>query len=169
MNRWMAILAVLAVFLVGALAGVLGTHIFYSNVLRKPGGPPFMAARFFAERLERRLDLSAEQVDEIQAILERTRQESESMRLEMRPRVEGLLERTQVEIADTLSPEQRVIFEEMRRDRRRRLEQFLLKPPGPRDSWRRGGPRDGMGDRPRYRGPGPPPDRPPPPPPPPPE
>lgn len=166
MNRLVAILAVIGVFFVGAVAGVLGTHIFYSRALREPGGPPAMASSFFAQHLERRLGLNEAQAAEIGAILERTREQSEAMRREMRPRVEGLLARTMEEIAGTLTPDQRLVFEEMRRDRRRRMEQFLLKPPGPRELWRRGGPRDRGGVRPRPQGPERPPEGPPPPPPP---
>lgn len=147
MSRWLAILAVVAVFFVGALAGVLGTHIYYSKALRGPGAPPFMASRFFAERLENRLDLSADQMAEIDAILERTRKESEAMRREMKPRVEDLLGRTMEEIATVLTPGQRVEFEEMRRQQRRRMEQFLLKPPGPRPTWRHGPHRGRPGER----------------------
>lgn len=164
MNRWVALLAVVGVFFMGVVAGVLGAHLFYARVLREPGGPPLMASKFFAERLERRLGLSERQIAEIDAILERTREESEMMRREMRPRVEGLLGRTMEEIAGTLTPEQRLLFEEMRRDRRRRMEQFLLKPPGPGDPWRREGPRDPRGRRPRDRGPDGRPEGPPPPP-----
>lgn len=163
MSRWMAIFAVLGVFFVGVLAGGLSIHIFYSRVLSEPGGPPFMASRFLAEGMARRLDLSELQEAEIDAILERTRKESEAMRSEMKPRVESLLERTAKEIAEILTPDQRARFEEMRRSQRRRVDQFLLRPPGPRPDWRDGRHRP-RGERPHHRGPEPPPGPPPPPP-----
>ena len=88
----------------------------------------------FGEVLERRLELSEQQSRQIREILQATRRESAQMRREMRPRIEELLERTRNEIEEVLTPEQRERFEKMRRQRHRRMDQFLLgPPPGPRE------------------------------------
>ena len=69
MTRGLSILAVSALFLSGVAIGALGMHLYYAERLERPGAPPEMAARHFGERLERELELSAEQRAEIREIL----------------------------------------------------------------------------------------------------
>ncbi|MEE8138889.1 MAG: hypothetical protein V3R89_06870 [Thermoanaerobaculia bacterium] len=131
MKRAGAVAAVLALFLLGVAAGVLATHLFYARQLRDPGGPPFLASRFFGELLARRLDLTPEQEQEIQVILRRTRWEAAQLRRDLRPQVRDLMDEATREIEQVLTPEQREAFARMRERQRRRSEQFLLGPPGP--------------------------------------
>ncbi len=131
MKRVGAVAAVLALFLLGVAAGMLATHLFYARQLRHPGGPPFVASRFFGEFLFRRLDLEPEQRREIEEILQRTGREAARLRRELRPQVQQLMEEATQEIERVLTPEQREAFARMRKRQRRRTEQFLLGPPGP--------------------------------------
>lgn len=131
MKRLWAIAAVLGLFLTGVVVGVLGTHLFYAHLLRRPGGPPQLAGRFFAAALEHRLDLDREQRRQIDLILARSRERSMALRLEMQPRVQELMESTRREIEAVLTPEQLREFERLHREHERRAEQFLLGPPGP--------------------------------------
>lgn len=144
MKRSVAVLAVVGLFLLGAAAGILATHLFYARQLQQPGRLPMMAGSFFSHRLERRLGLTPEQKGEIDAILERTRRQAEELRHELRPQVHALMEQANEEIEQVLTEEQRAAYEELRRHHRRRADQFLLGPPP-------GGPHGG----PPHHGPGP--------------
>lgn len=139
MKRVAAISAVLAVLVLGILVGILGTHLFYAHRLAEPGSSSTMAGRFFAERLDRELALTAEQRAAIDAILDETQREAGALRDEMRPRVGGLMREATERISELLTPEQRRRFEELRARHRGRAEHFFLGPPGPprhRGHWR---------------------------------
>lgn len=126
MKRSLALLAVAALFFVGVVVGILGTHLFYARQLQKPGGLAALGNRLFVASLERRLDLTAEQRQEIDAILEESRREGNALRQEVAPRVMALVERTSERIEEVLTPEQRRKYERLRRRHRRRAELYLL-------------------------------------------
>jgi hypothetical protein len=150
MKRSVALLSVLAVFVVGVAIGIVGTHLFYAQKFRRPEGPPGLMGRSYVDRLERHLDLSADQRRQIDAILERTHEEAEMLRHQMQPRLRELFETTGAEISATLTPEQQERFRQLRESQRGRMDRFL----GPRGGRRPHGP-------PPHRGPppDPPPDR----------
>ncbi len=74
------------------------------------------------DRFTSKLDLTPEQRSRVGAILQGKRERVEALRSEVRPRFEELRRATDDEIANLLSPEQRVKFETMRtrREERRR-------------------------------------------------
>lgn len=148
MKRSVALISVVAVFIVGVAIGIVSTHLFYAQRFRPPDGPPGLVGRHFVDRLEGHLDLTANQRRQIDAILERTHGEAELLRHEMQPRLEHLFETTGTEIEAILTPEQREKFRQLRESQRGRMDRFL----GPRDG------RRPPGRRPRH---GPPPDPPP--------
>lgn len=126
MKRWVALCAVLAVFVVGIVVGVLSTHLFYAHQLRNPQQLGALGARLFTDSLERRLDLNPEQKREIEQIVRQSRQEAQVLRQETLPRVLDLVERTADRIEEVLTPEQRAEFERLRRRHRKIVEHFLL-------------------------------------------
>ena len=146
MNRGFAILAVCALFVSGVVIGALGMHLYYVQKLTSPWQHPAMVGRVMNERLVRELDLSEEQRQEIQAILEESRRAGAELRQRMRPEVEGLMRSTREAIEEVLTPEQREKFEQMRRLDRRPIERLFL---GPMDGQH--GPRSGPQGGPRGR------------------
>lgn len=140
MKRASAVLAVLAVLLLGIVVGVLGTHLFYAQRFREPGRWSEMAGDFFARRLERELNLTEEQRQAIDQIMAESRVEGFALREEMRPRVSAMMRRTSERISEVLTPEQRQRFAELQEKHRGRAERFLLGPPGGPGPGRRGGP-----------------------------
>lgn len=150
MKRSAALLAVVALFVVGVAVGIVGTHLFYAQRFGRPAGPPGFMGRYFLEQLESHLDLTGEQRRQIDGILEQTREEAEMLRQEVHPRLRELFERTGAEIEAVLTPEQQGRFRQLRESQRGGMERWL-------------GPRGGRGPhgRPPRRGPPPepPPDR----------
>lgn len=123
--------AVLSLFLVGVLIGGLGVHVWYAT--RPPGPPPPGPARGermhdgpFGPRLMRTLDLTDEQRERIEAILEESRREAESLREEIAPRIREQAERTRARLAEVLTPEQLERFDALMRRHGPRGERFLL-------------------------------------------
>jgi Spy/CpxP family protein refolding chaperone len=127
-KRSTAFIAVAALFLVGVLVGVLGTHLFYLRQLRQPGGMAAVGSRLLAADLDRRLDLTREQRRQVDAILADAARDARAVRREMMPRVLKILDRSQRRIAAVLTPEQRRELEHFRRRRGDRLRKLLLGP-----------------------------------------
>lgn len=144
MKRSAGLLAVLGVLVVGVAIGVVGTHLFYARMMRRPGGPPGFMGGSFGDRLEGHLDLTADQRRQIDEILTRTREEAEMLRHEMQPRLRALFETTETEIEAILTPEQQEKFRRLRETQRGRMDRFF----GPRGGRGRHGP-------PPHRGPPP--------------
>ena len=135
MKRWQALLALAGLFVLGVVSGSLGAHLYYARALdRPPGPPPFFGGRM-GPRLERHLELTPEQGEQLRAILDETRREAEALRRELGPRMREVMQRSEERIREMLTPEQRQRFEELRRQHRRRSERFFGGPgerPGPR-------------------------------------
>ncbi|HBL25348.1 MAG TPA: hypothetical protein DD490_00760 [Acidobacteria bacterium] len=126
MKRSTALAAVAGLFLVGVLVGILGTHLFYLRQLRQPGGMATLGNRFLAAGLDRRLDLTAEQRRQVDAILADAAREAREVRREMMPRVVEILDRSHHRLSAVLTPEQRQELERFRRQRGDRVRRLLL-------------------------------------------
>jgi hypothetical protein len=108
-RRAAAVATVLGVFLLGAVVGALGTHVVHlDRRLGLPAGPPEFG--LVGAWLERRLDLTREQSERIEAILDRHHQEMFELRREMMPEFETRFTATVEEIEAVLTPEQRERF-----------------------------------------------------------
>ena len=125
MKRWQALVALLGLFVLGVVSGGLGAHLYYARALdRPPGPPPFFGGRL-GPRLERHLELTPEQGEQLRDILDETRREAEALRRDLAPRMREVLERSEERIREILTPEQRQRFEEIRRQHRRRSDRFF--------------------------------------------
>jgi hypothetical protein len=125
MKRSTATVVVVALFLVGVLVGVLGTHLFYLRHLREPGWLVTAGTRLLAADLRRDLDLTPEQEREIDAILADAQRDAIALRQELMPRMLDILDRSQSGISAVLTSEQRERFEQLRRRRGNRLRRLL--------------------------------------------
>ena len=142
MSRFVAVAAAIALVVAGVVIGALGTFLAlerapshdrwrHSPGPPPPPGPPRPPGPF-TRQMELRLELSEEQERQIHSILRTSREESEAIRRELRPRLESQLQATRDRIASVLTPEQRVKFEALVREDRHRAERFFLDgPPGP--------------------------------------
>jgi Spy/CpxP family protein refolding chaperone len=142
MSRFTAIAAALALVVSGIMIGALSTYLAlarpaWREPLRPRPGPQGPAGLPFTREMEDRLDLSDVQEKQLQAILRESRDASETIRRELRPRLEAQLEATRTRIAALLTPDQRTKFEELVKQDRRRAERFLLEgpPPPPGPGW----------------------------------
>ncbi len=136
-TRRRSLLGIAAVFLIGLVAGSAITIV--SHRFMVPRRPPIEAGGVRptpGEHLQRRLDLSDEQVTQVNEILFAHRRE-----------LRETLEQVREQIRAVLTDEQKVAFDKMPR---------MGLPPGPRGPGHRRGPRGGRGPEGR-RGPPPPP------------
>jgi hypothetical protein len=114
-----------ALFVVGVLVGILGTHAFYLHELRQPGGLAAFGTHLLARDLQHRLDLDSRQQAQVERILVETRTESAALRREVMPRVLAILDRAHTRIDAVLTPTQRAEFERYRERHRYRLHRYF--------------------------------------------
>ena len=141
MSRGWALVSVFALLLAGISIGALGMHLYQEHTWGGPRGPFAGPGRPFARYLESRLELTPEQRKKIAAIRRESWRESESLRRELRPRIEMQMKATQEKVLAVLTPEQREKLQKLLREDPRAFHRFFL----------------GEGERPPRGEPGPPP------------
>ena len=155
-HRWRMAVSGLVIFVAGITLGAAGALLVVKPGRRPPLNPR-MAAELTSRRMQEKLSLTPEQVDQIEAILQEHFETLEKLRETARPKISQAFEDMKTKIDAVLTEQQRSDWEE----ETSRLEQMFRRgmgrrrggPPGP---GRPGGPegdfRDGRG---RFRGPGP--------------
>lgn len=117
MNRGPALLAAAALFTSGLAIGALGVHLFYSQQILGRMGPPLAAkpmGPLLEEWLERSLDLTDEQRDQVRIILADSRARAEELRHEVGPRLIAINQEASERISEVLTPAQQLEFDRMR-------------------------------------------------------
>lgn len=130
MKKSIAFVAVLGLFLLGVVIGGLAMHLFQANRIMPPPDRPMGAGMHggpvFFERMQRHLDLTAEQRREVAEILRQAQEEGRRMHEEMLPRVHELIEATQDEMREILTPEQQERFDDILERHRQSADRFFL-------------------------------------------
>ena len=129
LRHWKVILALLALFTLGAATGSVITLKVVKRVIESRTNPERMSQSLLAE-YQRRLKLTPEQVEKIRPILQRTGREMWELRTEMSRRTFQVIRLSHEDIAAELTPEQREEFTRLNRETRERLRQ--QGPPGPK-------------------------------------
>ncbi len=108
-------IAFVVLFLTGVITGVMGMRIIYRNMLANALGRPSI----LSERVEAslgNLSLSPDQNQKITQILTESREQSQNLREQFRPRIWTVLTETRRKIDSELTPEQRSQFRRAVRD-----------------------------------------------------
>jgi Spy/CpxP family protein refolding chaperone len=116
-TKWLAAFVVLGAVVCGMLVGFAGSRVLAIHRMRSGAGvhiPPPWAGETMLMRLDRRLDLTDEQHDEIRSILLRRHGRMIEVTRSVHPQVRAELEAANAEISRVLTPEQRKKFETMR-------------------------------------------------------
>jgi uncharacterized membrane protein len=120
-------LAVLAVFLLGAVCGGVAAHLYAIRVQREILHSPSPLATVLMTQLTRELQLSTEQQERVNAIVMEIREETlndEEMRTFIMPKVRQVLDKGEHRIRPVLTDQQRARFDALVAERRRLLEQM---------------------------------------------
>jgi hypothetical protein len=119
MKKWKAIISIIVVFLLGSLAGALVTHEIYQHRIESfiRGEPK---RELIVRRLSHQLNLDTAQVAQLRAIVEETYAGIKSVRKQIRPQIEEILESSQNRVRAILRPDQREKYEKIIAERKKR-------------------------------------------------
>lgn len=118
MKKTHAILLVLAVFLLGAAAGVLGSKLFFENRVRVALSSPESLAHALLVRMSIELRLAADQRRQVEPIIDDARRDLLKLRDQVKPQLEAVFDRADGRIRPLLTPDQQKRFDELSRHRR---------------------------------------------------
>jgi hypothetical protein len=131
----------LMVFLSGALVGAFAYRLYMVNTViseTRPPRNPEEYRRRYVEEMTTRLKLSTDQVGQLQAIMDRTRQRMNDVRERSMPLFKALETEQYEQVRAILDETQRAEYENMRAERERRRKEGHggkdhggKKPPGP--------------------------------------
>ncbi len=122
---WKAITAALVIFAAGAVSGAMAARYYRVHSRRAvqpglPGGPPmpWVSQRLdFIHRLADRLDLTAEQRERIDRHVRESQQRMRELWEPLAPKFKEEMHRLRKQIDDEFTPEQRVEFQRLQRQR----------------------------------------------------
>jgi len=112
-------LSLLAVFASGIVVGVVGDRYFAQPQRAAQRGPrsPDEYRRAYVEEMSKRLKLTPGQLNQLNQILDETREQFRQLREKQRPEVRALQEKQTERINAILTPEQREEYARMRKER----------------------------------------------------
>ena len=113
-----AVSGVVLIFLLGALAGAVGTYNYGLYKLRRALATPESFSRFIGDRLARRLDLDDAQREKLMAVVEKSHLRIKTIRKRITPELVEIFRDAGVEISSFLNPEQKEEFQAMVRRQR---------------------------------------------------
>lgn len=141
-RAWLTLLMGGVLLISGMVIGAGGTTLLLKHRMGQPNSAPKQFSGRLLRRIERDLDLTEEQSEEVRSILELHREEMRTIRLQVGEKIDDSFEALKEEVSAVLSPEQVVIWEERNHKYRDR---------SPHDRGPRGGGRGGRDDGPRHR------------------
>lgn len=125
---WKLILLLTAIFLAGGVTGALVTlRVGRKMISHRP--MPDQWAPLHMRKLADRLKLQPEQVEQLRPIVRRNLEELGRLRNNCLAETRVVFERMEREVADKLTPEQRIKFEELNRQMRERAKKLMPNKP----------------------------------------
>ncbi len=128
-RRVWTILLALGIFICGVLVGGGLTFKIVTVGYKRAFQKPDVLAEKITRRMERRLDLSSDQVKQVREIILEQQRAFQALHKEFRPRLDSQIEKTRGELAKVLTPEQMQKWEKTFA----RIQRFWL-PPLPGES-----------------------------------
>lgn len=134
-NKVKVSLIIVIVFLVGFFTGtgVVATFLYINKPLMHFDGPPPPPPGMIMEKMTRDLDLTPDQQEKVQEIMDRTRDKMMALREKNRPKFKSILQQSQQEIAAVLDSGQKEKFDRMQKRLKQRFERMKKRgrPPRP--------------------------------------
>ena len=121
MKKWRLIVGVTLVFVLGVMAGSVGTRFYQRNWAERFWKDPAARKALFLKRLTRELALSETQRQEFKAIIDDVDQKVEELHRENRTEIRAILEGGFSRMMERLDPAQQEKLKELKARREERL------------------------------------------------
>jgi len=131
MKKWKLITGVVLVFVLGALAGSLGTHLYQRQWSERFWKDPAARRAVFLQRLMRKLQLTEVQQKEFKAIVEEVDRKLLALRKESRAEIKGIIDESFTRMKEKLDPDQQKTLEEFKAKHEARIKDRREKRPLP--------------------------------------
>ena len=113
---------IVLVFVLGTLSGSLVVHLLYKYRIESIiSGRAETREEALVRRLDRKLELSDWQEEQLRAIIHESFTEIKAVRSRFRPQAEAIIEKSQHRISEILTPEQRKKYEQIVAERKMKL------------------------------------------------
>ena len=113
---------IVLVFVLGILSGSLVVHLLYKYRIESIiSGRAESREDALVRRLDRKLELSDLQEEQLREIIHESFMEIKAVRSQFRPQVEAIIEKSQRRISELLTPEQRKKYEQIIAERKKKL------------------------------------------------
>jgi hypothetical protein len=119
MKNWKAIVGVIAVFILGGLAGSFTTIAIVRHRLVRGHGSQMMAD-LIVRRLSWELRLDRAQRSQLRVIVSEGQQEMKPLRRQIQPQIEDILTRSEAKLRAVLRPDQQGKFDKLIAERKAR-------------------------------------------------
>ncbi len=107
-------LLIVLIFLLGAVAGAVGTYLVQTHVLAVgPRSINHTGPHDVVEELAQALSLSADQEDKLKTIIHQSRERYRALSMQVRPQYDTIRSETRQEIRQILTDEQKARFEKI--------------------------------------------------------
>ncbi len=123
MNKLKLWTGIILVFLLGALAGSFGMGMYIKHKFTRlafedneEGPPPPPLTYFLMRKLEKDLELTDDQTQEIKKIMDDAKEDFHRIRQEYHPEMRAIVERSFERIREKLNPEQRARLDRLHRE-----------------------------------------------------
>jgi len=129
MRKWKLVTGVILVFVLGVLAGSLGSHLYQRQWSERFWKDPAARRAVFLQRLTRKLQLSEAQQKEFKAIVEDVDGKLQSLRRDSRAEIKRVIDESFTRMKETLSPEQQKKLDEFKAKHEARMKDRKKKRP----------------------------------------
>lgn len=114
MRKWKLVTGVVLVFVLGVLAGSLGTHLYQRQWSERFWKDPAARRAVFLQRLTRKLQLSEAQRKEFKAIVEEVDGKLQSLGRDSRAEIKRIIDESFTRMKEKLTPEQQTKLDEFK-------------------------------------------------------
>lgn len=131
MRKWKLVTGVVLVFVLGMLAGSLGTHLYQRQWSERFWKDPAVRRAVFLQRLTKKLELSEAQQKEFKTIVEDVDAKLQSLRRNSRAEIKSIIDESFTRMKEKLTPEQQKTLDEFKAKHEARMKDRRAKRPLP--------------------------------------
>jgi hypothetical protein len=131
MKKWKLVTGVALVFILGVLAGSLGTQLYHRQWSERFWKDPAARREVFLQRLTRNLDLTEAQQKEFKVIVEEVDRKLVTLRNETHTEIKKIIDESFAQMKEKLDPEHQKKLEEFKAKHEARMKERRIKRPLP--------------------------------------